>query len=140
MSDVVFPQLDACVVCEDAREEKRRLLTLTGVYGIAPNVEILVRDFAKPITQLAFVLFGGPGQGQFKVSFRLLDPSGNALVTSPEVDAQLLPGKTSTNLVFGLGNVVLPGPGTYTFQLLVNGNDQYRKTFQVSKGQPADFA
>mgnify|MGYP001565267699 CR=1 FL=1 len=60
---MAFPEIYACLIAEDARVELYRKLTILGLYGVAPRVEIAIKDMSKPIGPLTFILFAGGTEG-----------------------------------------------------------------------------
>src|SRR5438034_1373540 len=133
-----LPEFRHCLICEEVRQEKRRLLSLLGVYGIAPDVEILVRDFAKPVGRLAFVLFGNQGGDRFKAVFRILSENREPIVTSPEVEHAAQESR-HYNIAVAIEGLTLPGPGKYTFELLLHGRTSFTTQFQARQGREDDF-
>ena len=136
---MAFPPIHYCLICEEIRQEQRNLVTLLGFYGVAPEVEILVRDFAQPVTRLAFLFVGGHGEGTFKISMQLSNEGGENVLTTPEAAFLMQATPRRTNIAFGLMGFRLPSPGSYTLQLLVEGQPYYRTRFEVMQGRPEDF-
>src|SRR2546430_13064584 len=128
-----FPPISACLVCEDVRQESRRLISLLGLYGIVPHVEILVMDFNQPIERLAFYLAAhGQSDGQaHRISFELRSPAGD-LVLGPIETAPVgapPPRGTPIRLAFAFytTGLRLPEPGVYrvVIRLDANGAEHY---------------
>jgi hypothetical protein len=137
---MAFPTIRHCLVCEDIRFERRNLVALLGFYGITPDVEILVKDFALPVPHLYFLFIGGQGEGRFKISLQLLNGEGKSLVTTPESEVVVQPQPKRTNLALGLAGFAFPSPGAYTLRLFVAGESRpYESQFQVLQGSPEDF-
>ena len=134
-----FPNIHACIICEEVREEKRKLLSILGFYGAAPEVEILVRDFSESI-RLSLLFLASEGRGQYKVAPLILDPDGGVVLDSPAMDANI--PEPSKRYVFGFGFAALrlPRAGRYTIVLRVDGQTHYQTTFDVRQGNPGDFA
>lgn len=135
-----FPQIHSCLMCEDAREERYRKATILGLYGIAPNVEIIIKDMTKPIAPLTFVLLGGPGGGSFRARVEIRLEGGEHSVQTPPTELPLPEsGARNTNLIFRFENILFPSEGTYRFILEVDGEPQYQTTFRVRPGRPEEF-
>jgi hypothetical protein len=135
-----FPEILACVICEEVREEKRRLLSLLGVYGVAPNAEILLRELDKPLERLTFALFGGPGGGNFQVRLRLASEQGEVILEPPPLPVSLEESARRNSIAFAFAGLKFPREGIYTFQLLADEQEKFKTAFRVSQGRPEDFA
>jgi hypothetical protein len=134
-----FPEFQHCLICEGVRLERFRKVTVLGLYGLAPDVEILVKDFGQPFEKLSFLLLGGLASGKFKSSFQILDESGSAIVSSPESELTFEETTRRQNLVLAVGNLLFPREGTYLFRVFFNGRLAFERAFRVLKGQDADF-
>ncbi len=135
-----FPPINHCLVCENIRAEQRGLVSVLGFYGVAPDVELLVRDFGSPLG-LSFLLLGAVGgQGNFKVSLRLSDESGNTVMATPELDIQVADPSKHANFGMQIAAFKLPSPGKYNLELIVDGQSHYRTSFRAKQGGPGDFA
>lgn len=134
-----FPDIEACVICEDVRRELGGMSTLLGFYGLAPNVDIVFKDIKLPLDRISFFLIGGAGEGNFKISFELLTKDGTSFVKTPEGTILIEPTKRKTFLIFSLANQKFPEPGTYKIRLNVDGSAKYENTFEVLQGTEKDF-
>lgn len=133
-----FPSIHTCIICEEVREEKRKLLSLLGLYGTTPDVEILVRDFSVPV-RLSFIFLGRNAEGRFKVAPQVIDPDGGIVLDSPGVEMSI--PEPALHYQFGIGgaSVRLPRAGRYTLVLRVDDQTHYQTTFDVRQGKPEDF-
>src|SRR5947208_16942469 len=98
-----FPAIRYCLVCEATRAEPFGKMSLLGFYGLAPDVQIAVKDFAQPL-QLAFVFVGnavGAG-GQYSVQFRLTEAAGAPVVAPPASPTDLAAGSGGQRLDFAI--------------------------------------
>ncbi len=135
-----FPEIHACLISEDVRLERRGLSTLIGLYGSAPHVHILVRDLNTPISKLTFMLLGGAGQGEFKLSLVISDEQGEFQQEMPEVATKFTTSEgRNTVLVLGIQNLKFPHLGKYNIILKVDGNPHFRTSFQIEQGEEKDF-
>jgi hypothetical protein len=132
-----FPQIRHCIVCEGARQEVLGKLTLLGFFGLTPDVGVSISDFNKPVT-LCFVFAGGPGDGHFSITVRLVAQSGATLPGTSPAEGDLLPGKLTSVFVLYF-NAVVPGPGPYKVFLVANGHDAYETKFQFVQGDPQEM-
>jgi len=133
-----FPIIHAAVMCEEMREERHGLATLLGFYGVLPDVEVAVQNFAQPV-RLGFVFLGGLGDGNSQVSLRIRTSQDQDVLPAVTMAVNIVAGKRA-NLAFQLvPGLILPGPDTYRVELLVNGNPNFSTTFVARQGQPADL-
>ena len=138
-----FPTIRACILCEEMREERRGLVSLFGFYGLMPDVDVLVQDFAAPgFMRVTFVFVGSGGEGHFTMSLRLFKPDGLVLFESPGpgLPLDVVPQRRA-NIGFSLvPGLRLPEAGTYRVLLLADGEPVFETTFTARQGQPGDFA
>ena len=137
---MALPKIKHCIVCEDARPEANKLATILGFFGIAPDVEILLKDFEKPVRQLTFLLMGGHGQLRGKISVRIFDMHGRPVIDTPMLDIdKTAPEGKNMSLIFSFGNVHFRQAGEYKVIFMMDGQQFYDNTFAVALGQPGDF-
>ncbi len=131
------PKINYCIVCDDVRTEIHNKITLLGFFGVTPDVEIIVKDFNKPIEKITFVISAGKGKGSYPVSCEILDYKSEIIKSFPEKNLELLPDKGTT---FGivLNNITYPGPGKYTLKILL-GKETFTTYFHMLQGKPEDF-
>src|SRR5262249_28879626 len=129
-SNMAFPSIAACLVCDDIRQETGGKVSLLGFYGIIPNVEIQVADFDQPIERLAFYLsaYGQRDGHPHGISFELPGPDGGALlgpVNTAPVGAPP-PAGTAIRLAFAFttAGLRLPRPGVYRVVIRVDGGPE----------------
>lgn len=128
-----FPRIEACLVCEGAREEVHNKHVLLGFFGITPHVQIRMGNFQSPAV-LCFVFCGGPGSaGTYDVSLQLTDPQGLVVSNpsaSPDIRNGRLEDRLNTNIFMGFHGL-LTVPGRYRVALVVNGAEHYSSTVDV---------
>jgi hypothetical protein len=130
---MVFPQITCCIVCEGVREEIMHKHILLGVFGVAPYVQIGIKDFSLQIP-LWFSFFGGAGEGKFRCSLELRDESNTLLsnqALSSSLEGELAPHKISTSIFLPF-NGLLTRPGNYRIGLLVNDREHYSSTMRIA--------
>lgn len=125
-----FPTVRACLICDQVRPELGNKFILLGYYGLAPVVSIVIVDFSQPIT-LCFVFAGGAGHGHFRIGVRVTAPNGTAFDGS-SVDGDLREGVPGSNFFMSFHGV-LPGPGDYRVDLLVDGVSNFRTAFALTR-------
>jgi hypothetical protein len=132
-----FPNIQGCIVCEDVREEVFRKSTILGFYGLAPGVQILMKDIGLPIGRLVFFFVAEPtGQGDFHVALRIVDDEEKEVVKVP-APVTFEPGRS--NIVWNMQGLVFPKAGKYTITLLASGEEKYRTWIEIRRGQEKDF-
>jgi hypothetical protein len=140
-----FPKIRHCLVCEDIRIERGHKAIILGFYGIAPDVDIGILDFSKPMDRLMFLLTAERGAtgGEYKVLLQILDESDCELQKSGQsgpIDVVVAADPAATNSFgFGAVGLHLPKPGRYTLRMSVNGEKHYENTFNVQQGKKEDL-
>jgi len=144
---LAFPPIRWCVMCEDARIENRRQVSLLGFYGVTPDVEIAISDFNQPIERLAFYLWTqGESDGRtHKLTFEVLDPEQNRIIgpitTSPEGVAPRAHAPITFGVIFTAGNLPLRLPGRYQIVVRIDADEsRYETSFVVRQARLADIA
>lgn len=125
----MFPEIKHCVIADAVRAEDSGKLTVLGLLGITPDVAFSVATFDQPVV-LTFLLFGGIGNGRFKVAVQVLDDSGHAPLprTEPyEIDVQ---ADKAARLIFG-APMVFRKFGLHRLTLFVNGAKEYETSFRL---------
>jgi hypothetical protein len=136
---MAFPEVVHCLVCEDVRPELYKKLTILGLFGILPDVDIRLADLTKPIERIAFVLLCGPSEpGPASVRVDIRHEDGTTLVTFDPVNVQLSKAN-KTNLSFGANNLPVPKPGTYLFTLSDSTGTLFSSRFTIQQGAPEEF-
>jgi len=114
------------LLCEDANDRHDGRLDVHGVFHqlYAPGFPA-----AQDRLTLAIAVEWEPAErGTIEFSIELMDPSRSPVLSitgSTEVGEQLpLQGPPQTRVIMPLENVMFPAEGTYTFELIVNGERQ----------------
>jgi len=129
-----FPTVKHCMIADAAHAEGAGKLALIGFLGIAPDVEVGISDFSRPLG-LAFVLLAGDGDGKrYGIQVEVVREDGTIVMpkSAEALDVELKAGKTilSPHVM-----AVYPGPGRYVFRLIVDGQPFYENTFKLLVGQ-----
>ena len=129
MSSTPLPVVKAFLVCDqvihDAQTGKK---TLVGVFH-----ELRAERFpaVHPVLWIYANLTNARGNYEFEIRF--FDVERNNVLGQGNPPQINIPGPLqTTELSAQLRNVQLPGPGTYEFQLLTNGNLVATKAIRVS--------
>ncbi len=135
-----FPQVRVWLICETVRSESNNKLSLLGVYGIAPDVEILLENFSLP-TSLAFVAFAEPGaEGTFNAQYRILDEGGTPIVESPFAQVVIQRRDRPSSLAFGMIGVRFQREGQHIFRLSVDGQHVSDAVFRARQALPGEIS
>ena len=128
------------MIAEDTREERFRKLTILGLYGITPHVQIVIQDITKPLGPLTFILFGSGGEGKYRTRPRIVSEQGEELIQAPPIEIDIEPRPSgSQNLILHIQMVRFPREGLYRFIVEADGESQYETTFLVRPGRPEEF-
>jgi uncharacterized protein DUF6941 len=130
-----YPPIRHCLICEEVRPEMGGKSTLLGFYGIAPDVNLVVPDIAKPIERISFLLVSDVGPGKYRITLRIEAPNGEVLLSPPEaefeVPGQLQPARFM-NTVLAVNSIQFKGTGRHKFKLLVGGKEHFETSFDVT--------
>lgn len=107
-----------------------------NILGIFNRIQWRSYPFVLPMCSLVFRLVGGPAERgttkQLKVLF--MDADGGRLL---ELESELSIPDEANRLVFttdsilSIANLVIPKPGTYSFEITVNGESKARITLEA---------
>ena len=135
--------LKACIVCEGARMEVGRKVTLLGVYGVTPDVGINVQDLSKPIDLTCVMYLGDVTAGTYQATGGLrMEHEGQELRSFPpmEMTWDVPPGvKGNFALILSVRGVVFPRPGRVILELRSGDEEIVSTSFDVRQGTPEDF-
>ncbi len=108
MSDKILPDLQACVLCEEVRQEMNGNFMLIGVLG-------MLTVPALPITAFKLCLFTRwcCGVGKFKYHHRVFLPDNTSVIASSQGQLQLESVEDHVTQVTIFGNVQFQQAGTH---------------------------
>jgi len=136
-----FPEIRYCLISEEVRPEPRGKFTVLGLFGVAPHVRILVKDFVNLGLRLSFALFGGSGSGPGEVNLLVVEQSTGAVVAkTPSLKVDIPPGDYSSSFIFNLNGVRIPGPGLYEVRLFSGADPVFNTSFEVQQGDAPQTA
>jgi hypothetical protein len=130
-----YPPILHCLICEEVRPEVGGKSTVLGLYGVAPDAELVLADFSKPLERLSFLLASELGSGTYRVSMRIDSPSGEAVVAPPEIEFSFPSAPQPIrfmNAIFAINGIQFQASGRHKFTLLVQGREHYQTYFEVS--------
>ena len=112
MTEKITPDLQACILCEEVRQEINGNFLLIGVLGV-------ITVPALPITALKLCLFTRwcCGNGTFHYSCRILLPDNKGTIASSQDTLEMLGMDTHVTQVTFFGNVQFQQPGTHWVEI-----------------------
>ncbi|HYQ86143.1 MAG TPA: hypothetical protein VES59_02765 [Bacteroidota bacterium] len=113
------------------RSEVGHKVSLMGVFGALPDVEILMKDLTIPIAKLTFVLLLHEGEGDFRLSSSIKTPDGRTLSPVSQQTLTIPKGKR-VNLAVMVPNFIANEAGTFTFTLNADKEKIYESSFKIS--------
>lgn len=126
MSSVIPPDLQACLLCEDVRQEASGQQTLVGVIGAIPAPVMPIGFF-----KLCLWSRWCDGIGQFTQHSSILAPEDEAVVAESTVQFTLPDlGSHATN-VHVFGGLQLPRYGLYTIEVRLDEELKLRFSLPV---------
>jgi hypothetical protein len=132
-----LPNIRACVICEDFRPEVGKKGSLLGVFGVSPQAEIVIQNFAQPIQKLCFVLFGeAVAAGPIPFSVRVVDRHGHDIVPPITSSMEIPEPSRQSMFVFGFSPAPFREYGEYRL-LIESGESRFEAQFRLSQGNPS---
>jgi len=134
-----FPEITHCLICDAVRFEERGKLSLLGLLGISPFVNIVVPSIENPIP-LSFVMFGGPADGQsYTVEFDILSGDTKHSLAKQGGGAIKIPAGQRLGLISQVA-LRFPRPGDYGFRVTVDGRKHFDAPFKLVIGKAVSDA
>jgi hypothetical protein len=132
MSEVILPDLQACLLCEDVRQEASGQQTLIGIIGVIPSP-------AFPIGFFKLCLWSRwcGGVGEFTQQSAILTPEDDAPIASSEVGFALPALDAHATNVHVFGGVQFQKSGVYTVEIKID--NELRLRFPLPVVQVADL-
>lgn len=128
MSDEILPDLQACLLCEDVRQEASGQQTLVGVIGAIPAP-------AFPLGFFKLCLWSRwcGGVGTFTQHSAILTPEDDLPIAESEVEFRLPALDAHATNVHVFGGLQFQQPGVYTVEVKVDGELRLRIPLPVVK-------
>ncbi|MBU6181545.1 MAG: hypothetical protein KGR46_01865 [Verrucomicrobia bacterium] len=121
MSDTILPDLQACVVCEDVRQEASGQQTLVGIIGVVPAPAVPLGFF-----KLCLWTRWCGGTGQFTQHSAILNPEDDEPIAESEVAFQLPALDAHATNVHVFGGIQFQKHGVYTVEIKLDGELKLR--------------
>jgi hypothetical protein len=133
---MAFPRITTCIVCDGVRQEILSKYVILGFYGVTPDVQISIKDFALPIS-LCFFFCGTVAEGRFRAELRLKGPGGQIIPAGVlPAEGTFTADKRVTYVALYFQNVI-PGPGVYQVSIMVDGVEHFPTSISFVHGNPA---
>jgi hypothetical protein len=116
MSNPILPDLQACVLCEDVRQEVSGQQTLVGIIGVLPAPVMPIGLF-----KLCLWTRWCGGEGTFVQQSAILHPEDETPISSAEVTFSLPALDSHATNVHVFGGVQFPQYGVYTVEVSIDG-------------------
>lgn len=126
-------QIISCILCESIKEEPNKLFSFIKVYGVFPNVIIVVDKIDEPINEITFVTFFKSPPGEIVIVPQILNPEGNILIGDRDPSFKLNPVEMTHQGIFSLTiEGFLPSrEGEYRYILNVDQVEIFNSTFTI---------
>lgn len=126
VSEIIPPDLQACVLCEDVRQEANGSFFLVGVLG-----GIAVP--ALPVTAQKLLLFTRwcCGAGRFRPVYRLVLPDSTSVIASSQGNLEFRNPEDHVTQVSVFANVQFQQAGPYWVEVMLDGALKLRFPFPV---------
>ena len=121
MSDEILPDLQACVLCEDVRQEASGQQTLVGIIGVIPSAVMPIGFF-----KLCLWSRWCGGEGSFLQHSAILNPDDDEPIASSEVQFSLPALDSHATNVHVFGGLQFQKHGVYTVEVKLDGELRLR--------------
>jgi len=123
---LVIPDVQAAVLCEDVRQELNGINSLIGVVNIIPSPHIPFGIF-----KLCLWTRWSNGLGRFKQTARLLTPDEKKVMAEASIEFELKSIEQHSTNVNVFGGLQFQEFGIYTVEILINDNLKTRFSVPV---------
>lgn len=130
MGETIVPDLQACVLCEDVRQEASGQHSLVGVIGVVPAPAVPIGFF-----KLCLWTRWCGGVGEFEQESAILSPDDDSEVASARVSFKLPAMDAHATNVHVFGGLQLTKFGVYTVEVKVDGELRLRFPLPVVRVQ-----
>jgi hypothetical protein len=119
-TEVILPDLQSCVLCEDVRHEFNGMQTLVGVINIVPAPQL-------PITCMRLCIWSRwcSGAGKFKQRSRIIGVDEQQVLAQAEVEFELKESKGTPRTYITLAEFSSSNLGCTTLRFICRTNCNY---------------
>jgi hypothetical protein len=121
MSETILPDLQACLLCEDVRQEASGQQTLVGIIGVIPAPVVPIGFF-----KLCLWTRWCGGSGKFTQESAILTPEDDSPIATSEVEFHLPSLEAHATNVHVFGGLQFDRHGVYTVEIKVDGELRFR--------------
>jgi hypothetical protein len=121
MSETILPDLQACLLCEDVRQEASGQQTLVGIIGVIPAPVVPIGFF-----KLCLWTRWCGGSGKFTQESAILTPEDDSPIATSEVEFHLPTLEAHATNVHVFGGLQFDRHGVYTVEIKVDGELRFR--------------
>ena len=121
MSETILPDLQACLLCEDVRQEASGQQTLVGIIGVIPAPVVPIGFF-----KLCLWTRWCGGSGKFTQESAILTPEDDSPIATSEVEFHLPTLEAHATNVHVFGGLHFDRHGVYTVEIKVDGELRFR--------------
>lgn len=121
MAEPILPDLQACVLCEDVRQEASGQQTLIGILGAIPAPVVPIGFF-----KLCLWTRWCGGQGKFTQQSAILTPEDDSPIATSEVAFELPSLEAHATNVHVFGGLQFHKHGIYTIEIKLDGELRFR--------------
>jgi len=126
MSQFILPDLQACLLCEDVRQEASGQHTLVGILGVIPAPMVPIGFF-----KLCLWTRWCGGTGVFTQQSSILTPEDDSPIATSEVQFELPTLETHATNVHVFGGLQFHNHGVYTVEIKIDGELSFRVPLPV---------
>ncbi|MCA1810144.1 MAG: hypothetical protein ABR497_06045 [Kiritimatiellia bacterium] len=127
MQEKIHPDLQFSVVCDDVRQEANGKFILIGLFDVISGNKLPVR-----FPRLCVVNRWCGGDGTFTQVTRIVRPDQSTVLASGrEIPVKLKNIEATATNVEVFGNLVMPDPGAYWVEIIMEGELRLRYPLRV---------
>jgi hypothetical protein len=135
----MLTNIQHCICCEDISTDGRNKTSITGFYGIAPNVTLFCNQQLE-IKKLSLVFmtgFEGAEEQEVRLSVRVSNKSNNHSFQLPPIPFHIpkTPSRKVLQFAFRLGTVRFPAPDVFNISLFDSERSVYSGFVTVQRGK-----
>ena len=136
---MAFPAINYCMVCESVRPEMGGKLSVLGLFGLTPVVDIGVLKLDQPLVLTVLFGFSPVTDAQaYNYSIVISNPDGSVLFQSSPTKVNTLPGKPG--VIASTFASVPKTVGLRKIRVVVNGETKFESQFTIRKAEPQELA
>jgi hypothetical protein len=132
-----------CIVCETVRFEVNNKISLLGVFGFLPHIELTLEDITQPLAQLSFVVATGPGAegNPQNIAFAIRRRDNATIIAEHEFQWKgVFKREMTTNLTVTFQAITFTKAGEFDFAVSLDRRIFYTSSFRVRSANPGELA